>query len=117
VLRVPEVIICGHTDCGVMRGALNPEALGAFPNVTTWLRYANVERREPNPSAEFLLALAEENVIAQLKNLESHPTVATRLEKGDLSLHGWLYHIGSGTVTVYDVQTSNFREASPRVLE
>jgi carbonic anhydrase len=117
VLRVPEVIVCGHTDCGVMRGALNPEALGAFPNVTTWLRYANVERREPNPSAEYLLALAEENVIAQLKNLRTHPTVAARLEQGDLSLHGWLYHIGSGTVTVYDVQAASFREASPRVLE
>jgi carbonic anhydrase len=117
VLRVPEVIVCGHTDCGVMRGALNPEALGAFPNVTTWLRYANVERREPNPSAEFLLALAEQNVIAQLKNLRTHPTVAARLEQGDLSLHGWLYHIGSGTVTVYDAQAASFREASPRVLE
>ncbi|HTC35101.1 MAG TPA: carbonic anhydrase [Bryobacteraceae bacterium] len=117
VLRVPEVIVCGHTDCGVIRGALNPEALGAFPNVTTWLRYANVERREPNPSAEFLLALAEQNVIAQLKNLRTHPTVAARLEQGDLSLHGWLYHIGSGTVTVYDAQAASFREASPRVLE
>jgi carbonic anhydrase len=117
VLRVPEVIVCGHTDCGVIRGALNPEALGAFPNVTTWLRYANVERREPNPSAEFLLALAEQNVIAQLKNLRTHPTVAARLEQGDLSLHGWLYHIGSGTVTVYDAQAASFREAGPRVLE
>src|ERR1700720_2293214 len=63
-LRVPEVIVCGHTDCGVMRGALNPEALAAYPNVTAWLRYANVEHREPEPSAEFLLALTEDNVIA-----------------------------------------------------
>jgi len=108
VLRVPEVIVCGHTDCGVMRGALNPEALGAFPNVATWLRYANVERREPNPSAEFLLALAEENVIAQLKNLRSHPTVAARLEQGDLALHGWLYHIGSGIVTAYEAASGRF---------
>ena len=117
VLRVPEVIVCGHTDCGVMRGALNPDALGAFPNVTAWLRYANVDRREPNPSAEFLLALAEENVVAQLKNLRSHPTVAARLEQGDLALHGWLYHIGPGAVTVYDAQSASFREASARVLE
>jgi len=108
VLRVPEVIICGHTDCGVMRGALNPEALGAFPNVAAWLRYANVERREPNPSAEFLLALAEENVIAQIKNLRSHPTVAARLEQGDLALHGWLYHIGSGAVTAFEEKSGRF---------
>src|ERR1700735_3928980 len=27
VLRVPQIIVCGHTDCGVMKGALHPEAL------------------------------------------------------------------------------------------
>jgi hypothetical protein len=42
--------------------------------------------REPEPNAECLLALTEDNVVAQLKNLRSHPTVATRLEKGDLAL-------------------------------
>src|SRR5450759_5073448 len=61
VLQVQEVIVCGHTDCGVMRGALNPEALEAYPHVTAWLRYAKVERREPEPSVELLLALTEDN--------------------------------------------------------
>jgi carbonic anhydrase len=109
VLRVPEVIVCGHTDCGVMKGALNPQALGAFPNVAAWLRYANVEYREPNPSAEFLLALTEENVASQLKNLRSHPAVAARLEQGDLRLHGWVYHIGSGAVTAYNEESRTFQ--------
>ena len=108
LLRVPEVIVCGHTDCGVMKGALNPEALGAYPNVTAWLRYAKVEHREPEPSAEFLLALTEDNVVAQLRNLRSHPAVAARLEQGDLALHGWVYHIGSGMVTAYDEESRKF---------
>ncbi len=108
VLRVPEVIVCGHTDCGVMRGALNPDALKAYPNVTAWLRYAKVEQREPAPSAEFLLALTEANVVAQLQSLRSHPAVAARMEHGDLALHGWVYHIGSGTVTAYDQQSRKF---------
>jgi carbonic anhydrase len=108
VLRVPEVIVCGHTDCGVMKGALNPEALEAYPNVATWLRYANVEHREPEPSPEFLLALTEKNVIAQLKNLRSHPAVAARLEEGDLALHGWVYHIGPGMVTAYSEENGRF---------
>src|ERR1700678_3439233 len=64
VLRVPEIIVCGHTDCGVMRGALNPGALAAFPTVQAWLGYAQVDHREPDPSAEFLLALTEDNVVA-----------------------------------------------------
>lgn len=117
VLRVPEVIVCGHTDCGVMKGALNPEALGEFPNVTAWLRYANVEHREPEPSAEFLLALTEANVVGQLENLHSHPAVAARLEQGDLVLHGWVYHIGSGTVTVYDKRSGQFQTPADASFE
>jgi carbonic anhydrase len=108
VLRVPEVIVCGHTDCGVMKGALNPGALAEFPNVIAWLRYTNIRRHEPDPSAELLLALTEENVVAQLKNLRSHPAVAARLEQGDLSLHGWVYHIGPGVVTAYSEENHRF---------
>ena len=102
------VIVCGHTDCGVMKGALNPEALADYPNVTAWLsyvsRYAEVEQSD-------LLAHTEHNVIAQLKNLRTHPSVAARLEEGDLALHGWVYHIGSGQVTAYDEKTGLFTNA------
>jgi carbonic anhydrase len=117
ILRVPEIIVCGHTDCGVMRGALNPAALEAFPNVQGWLRYARVDRREPNPSAEFLLALAEQNVVAQLKNLRSHPSVAARLEEGDLALHGWVYHIGPGDVTAFDEESCTFLPSASSQVE
>src|SRR6202167_695115 len=34
VLGVPDVIVCGHTDCGVMKGVLNRDALAPLPNVT-----------------------------------------------------------------------------------
>lgn len=108
VLRVPEVIVCGHTDCGVMRGALDPEALQTYPSVSAWLRYVRVERREPKPTAESLLGLTEDNVVAQLRHLRSHPTVAARLEQGDLALHGWIYHIGPGIVTAYSEASQRF---------
>jgi carbonic anhydrase len=108
VLEVPTVVVCGHTDCGVMRGALNPEALHDYPNVQHWLDYADVQQRETNPSPEFLLELAEHNVVAQLANLRSHPAVQERLERGDLTLEGWMYHIGSGIVTAYDEEQKTF---------
>jgi carbonic anhydrase len=101
VLEVPAVIVCGHTDCGVMKGALNPEALADYPNVTHWLRYAKVEHRD-------LLALTEHNVAVQLDNLRSHPSVASRLKEGNLELRGWVYHIGPGTVTAYDEESQRF---------
>ena len=108
VLRVPAVIICGHTDCGVMRGALQPERFGAYPSVAAWLRYAEVFQRSEQPSPAFLLAMAERNVVAQLRNLRTHPSVARRLTEGDLVLDGWIYDIGAGTVTIYDPATLAF---------
>jgi len=108
VLRVGAVIVCGHTDCGVMRGALNPEALAEYPNVTAWLQFAAVAHREAEPSADFLLTMAEHNVVAQLKNLSTHPSVAARLEAGDLALHGWVYHIGCGMVTAWNEEAGKF---------
>ena len=108
VLQVPDVIVCGHTDCGVMKGALHPDALSSFAAVWNWLRYANVQSRQTDPSPELLLRLTEENVVTQLKNLRSHPAVANRLLEGDLALHGWVYHIGPGVVTAYDEKSGKF---------
>ncbi len=108
VLGVPDVIVCGHTDCGVMKGVLNPEPLEALTSVTAWLNYAQPARQavaqhpQPRTDLEFLLALTEQNVIQQLSNLRTHPSVAARLDQGDLRLHGWLYDLGEGGVTAYD---------------
>ena len=114
VLGVPDVIVCGHTDCGVMKGVLNPETLKPLANVSAWLDHAQPAREAVAKSSadlsdsEFLLALTERNVIEQLKNLHTHPDVAARLEQGNLKLHGWVYHIGKGTVTTYSPRREKF---------
>jgi carbonic anhydrase len=114
VLGVADVIVCGHTDCGVMKGVLNPEALEPLTSVTAWLNYAQPARAAvgqhltTHTDLEFLLALTERNVVEQLRNLRTHPTVAERLEQGDLRLHGWLYDLGEGTVASYDADQAGF---------
>ena len=51
-----------------------------------WHQYQVLTKR-----SERLLELTEHNVMTQMKNLRSHPSVAARLAEGDLSLHGWVY--------------------------
>lgn len=109
VLGVADVIVCGHTDCGVMKGVLNPEAVAALPAVSAWLRYAQPARAEA--PGDDLLALAESNVRVQLENLRTHPSVASRLEDGDLALHGWVYHLAEGLVTMLDGESGQFAPA------
>jgi len=108
VLGVPDVIVCGHTDCGVMKGVMNPEVLEPLTSVSAWLNYARPARdavlppEQSSADLELLLRLTERNVIQQLENLRTHPAVAARLEQRDLGLHGWLYDLGEGNVTAYE---------------
>jgi carbonic anhydrase len=66
VLEVQHVVLCGHTDRGVMKGVLNPEALRPLPNVTAWLKHAKVSpvgrsKRESARGHSRLLANADGN--------------------------------------------------------
>jgi carbonic anhydrase len=55
-----------------------------------------------------LTATVEENVLVQLENLRTLPAVGSRLVRGDLHLHGWVYKIETGEVFAYDVENSQF---------
>jgi len=97
-----------------MKGVLNPEALKPLANVSAWLEHAQPAREalvKPDTDLndpEFLLSLTERNVVEQLKNLTTHPSVAARLVQGNLKLHGWVYDIGRGIVTTYSSRKERF---------
>ena len=52
--------------------------------------------------------LVRENVIAQLANLRTHPSVALALEQGRMNLHGWVYDIEMGRIDALDGATRQF---------
>ena len=113
-LGVKDIIICGHSHCGAMTGLLNPESLSSVPTVAAWLGHAETTARiiKDNYSElagdELVAATVEENVLVQLENLRTLPAVASRLVKGDLRLHGWVYKFETGEVFAYDVEAGQF---------
>ena len=114
VLNVKEIIVCGHTDCGAMKALVNPESLQDLPAVRDWLRMAESTRqivREMYPELkgeDLFGATIKENVLVQLEHLKTHPAVARRLRKGDLTLHGWIYSIAAGEVWLFDPNQEKF---------
>lgn len=112
-LGVTDVVICGHSDCGAMTAVATCKCLDHMPAVANWLRYADSaklvnESREHAGERERIDSMVRENVIAQLNNLKTHPSVALALAQGRLNLHGWVYDIESGSIDALDSSTRQF---------
>jgi carbonic anhydrase len=112
-LKVPNIIICGHSECGAMAGLLKPELLHDMPRVAEWLKHAATVREAISAAGQIdrpdaVQRAVEANVIVQLDHLRTHPAVTEALSAGRLSLHGWVYHIATGEVTAYNADWREF---------
>ena len=123
VLDVPHIVICGHTECGAMKGAMNPSTVAHLPHVKEWLGFAagavDVVREIAGDASEAdqMKMLLEQNVVLQLQHLRTHPSVLRRMARGDLTLHGWVYDIKTGAVEAYNEQTKTFSPVDAHYAE
>lgn len=120
VLKVRHIIVCGHTDCGAIKGALDIPALKGLPHVKEWLGHCRsameiVRERHDIPTdacldSEYLNEAIEENVLQQVQHLRTHPVVAAKLATHKIQVHGWVYNIKTGGIRCCGQNSSNFRE-------
>lgn len=113
VLGVQDIVVCGHSNCGAMTAIACDHDLAGLPAVSNWLKYADAAKavngcRHYHCEHEKIDALAHDNVIVQLANLRTHPSVAVAMSKGELRLHGWVYDIESGQMDALDGATGIF---------
>lgn len=115
VLGIKDIVVCGHTHCGAMKALLHPEQLEELPAMAQWLSHAEGTLKSL-PHECSLQEATEHNVLIQLENLLTHPAVQKRVEKGDLQLHGWIYHFESGKITCHDRESGKFVELTEPLL-
>ena len=113
VLGIKHIVVCGHSDCGAMKGALNISALADLPHVQDWLDHSRaaveiVEAKHGQASLSDLDAVTKQNVLLQLDHLRTHPSVAAKLGTGEIDMHGWVYDIEHGNVAAYDETQREF---------
>lgn len=114
-LPIKEIIVCGHSHCGAMKGLLAPN-LDGMPHVASWLVHTGsirqkIDRKHPelaDDSTEKLELLIKKNVVKQIKNLKTHSSVIKKLEAGALRIHGWYYQLETGEVSIYDANSHTF---------
>ncbi|BAZ32064.1 carbonic anhydrase [Cylindrospermum sp. NIES-4074] len=116
-LNINDIVICGHSHCGAMKGLLQIGNLAQqMPLVYDWLRrYGEPTRRlvmdnyKDYPADKLLKIAIEQNVLTQMENLETYPIVRSKLHSGQLTLHAWIYEIETGEVFAYDANTGQFK--------
>jgi carbonic anhydrase len=114
VLRVRHLIVCGHSDCGVMSALMNPDSLDGMPFVRDWLRHVEPAWKyvsEANLHADkqtLHTALVHANIHAQLDHLRTHACVQQALAEERLQIHGWYYDLLSGRIERYDEAERRF---------
>jgi carbonic anhydrase len=111
-LGTRHIVICGHSDCGAVKGIFAPDAVAHMPAVARWLKHGAAARErlrcEGLDEVAQLRALTELNVRVQMENLLTHPCVRAGLAAGSLTVHGWVYDIETGSVVAHDAASDRF---------
>lgn len=110
-LKVTDIIVCGHSDCGAMRALINGREKQAAPNIRAWLRHgenalARLALHEND--SDRVNALSKINVLLQIEHLKTYPIVGERLANKTLKLHGWWFDLSTADVYAYEHAVSDF---------
>jgi carbonic anhydrase len=105
-LHVKHIVVLGHTDCGGIRALDQPSDWSREPHIARWIEHARAAKTKVEasglPEDERHLATVRENVRLQMEHLRSYDPVREGERAGTLSLHGWVYHLETGTFDAYD---------------
>jgi carbonic anhydrase len=114
-LGIEQIIVCGHSHCGAMKGLLQLGKLEEqMPLVYDWLRHADATRRlvadnyADREGEELLEITVAENVLTQIENLKTYPVVRSKMYQGKLQIYAWVYYIETGEVMAFDPETHTY---------
>lgn len=101
VLKVRDVIVCGHYGCGGVQAAMRGDRMGLVDN---WLRHVQDVQRKHETAFKNLASeversdrLCELNVIEQVMNLCQTTIIMDAWERRQpLAVHGWIYGLHDG---------------------
>lgn len=109
VLKVKDIILCGHSNCGAINSLyMDDKELCKMPHLRDWLKIASPVKEMISSVYPDLAGISlnrkteEENILFQLRNIETYPFVVQALNDGKLHIHGWYYDIGTGAVYSYN---------------
>lgn len=116
VLKVQEIIICGHSYCGACAALFENLDDKSLIHTKKWLGLGQNAKKSAilslgnNANKDELLRLTEKlSIINQIENILTYPKVKEKFESGELHIHGWYYYIENGKIEYYDAESYEFK--------
>ncbi|MDQ6964616.1 MAG: carbonic anhydrase [Mariprofundales bacterium] len=124
VLRVPDIVVCGHHGCGGIRHALTSSGSAPVDLWTDQIRFAYERFHQHLDDIEDFTSrcnrMAEINVQAQVYNISRSSIVRDAWQHGErLAIHGMCYKIEEGRLFAACESISgeeSLQQASRRVI-
>jgi carbonic anhydrase len=114
-LKVKHIVVLGHAQCGGIRAFAEETApLSPGDFIGHWMSLIApaaklVGPRGDLPMTEYLARLEKASVVKTLDNLMTFPCVKILVERGKLELHAAYFGVATGTLSVFDGQSGEFR--------
>ena len=121
ILKVSDIIICGHYGCGGVKAAMEGSGLGIIDN---WVRsikethYYHSDVLDKIQESEGRSdKLCELNVVQQVLNLSHTSIIQKAWSQGQsISIHGWIYGLDNGLVKDLGVEVSSKKQLDKEFL-
>jgi carbonic anhydrase len=119
-LKVKHIVVLGHAQCGGIRAyAEHGKPLSPGDFIGKWMELiapaadAAGPQRDDESFVSYLNRLEHVSAIKTLDNLMTFPCVRILVERGKLELHAAYFGVATGTLSVFDPRSGEFRRIAP----
>jgi carbonic anhydrase len=117
-LKVKDVVVCGHYNCGGVKAAMLSEDLGLLNpwlrNIRDVYRLHKDELNSISDDTNRYNRLVELNVQEQCINVIKLASIQQAYKERDLRVHGWVFDVHSGNLIDLKI---DFHEVLSQIME
>ncbi len=119
-LRVKHIVVLGHAQCGGIRAYADKSApLSPGDFIGSWMALIAPAAKAAGPRgdlpmSEYLTRLEQSAMLTTLDNLMTFPCVRILVERGKLHLHAAYFGVATGTLSVLDAPSGEFRRVAEK---
>lgn len=103
-LKVQNLIILGHSQCGGIQALLNQHDLSENDFINNWVSLIKTHQHQHQDVDDF----AKKALLDSYHNCMTFPWIKQKVEEGKLNIHLWFFNIKEGEIFTYSQEQQKY---------